>query len=190
MQSLLDIIGATIIGGLLMVTMFTSMITIQENNMILKGEMQIITELEYISNMIDDYYMDKIGYELPSTTEAFPVADQNEVWFNAKLDDGDNNIYLVKISTSGEVLPYGYPMNIVVTGLPDVGPIYLADNLVFAYFDVSGNEIDSATLASEPGRATIRSIQIEMVVYQGEYNTDTMRARTLVFTKYFPNLAI
>jgi len=173
-----------------MVTMFTSLITIQENNMILKGEMQIITELEYISNMIDDYYMDKIGYELPAITEAFPVADQNEVWFNTKLDDGDENIYLVKISTSGEVVNFGYPINIIITGQPDVGPIYLADNLVFTYYDVIGNEIDSATLATQPGRATIRSIQIEMVVYQGQYNTDTMRARTLVFTKYFPNLAI
>lgn len=173
-----------------MVTMFTSLITIQENNMILKGEMQIITELEYISNVIDDYYMDKIGYELPDLTEAFPVADQNEVWFNTKLDEGDNNIYLVKISTSGEVVSYGYPMNIIVTGQPDVGPIYLADNLVFSYFDLGGNEIDSATLATEPGRAMIRSIQIELVVYQGQYNTDTMRARTLMFRKYFPNLAI
>ena len=173
-----------------MVTMFTSMITIQENNMILKGEMQIIVELEYVSNIIDDYYMDKIGYELPATTEAFSLADQNEIWFNTKLDDGDNNIYLVKISTSSEEANLGYPMNIVVTGQPDIGPIYLADNLAFAYYDVSGNVIDSATLGTEPGRALIRSIQIEMEVYQGEYGADTMRARTLVFKKYFPNLAI
>ena len=173
-----------------MVTMFTSLITIQENNMILRGEMQIIIQLEYISNMVDDYYMDKIGYELPSATEAFPVADQNEVWFNTKLDDGDDNIYLVKISSSGEDVSYGYPMNIIVTGQPGISPIYLADNLVFAYFDVSGNEIDSATLATAPGRAAIRSIQIELKVYQGQYNTDTMRARTIVFSKYFPNLAI
>ena len=173
-----------------MVTMFTSLITIQENNMVLKSEMQIISELEYISNMVDDYYMDKIGYELPSAIEAFPVADQNEVWFNTKLDDGDDNIYLVKISTNGEEVPYGYPMNIIVTGQPDVSQIYLADDLVFTYFDVSGNEIDSATLATEPGRAMIRSIQIELKVYQGQYNTDTMRARTLVFSKYFPNLAL
>lgn len=173
-----------------MVTMFTSLITIQENNMILKGEMQIITELEYVSNIIDDYLMDKVGYELPEAVEAFPAALSNTVWLNTKLDEGDETIYLVKINTGGEDANFGYSLNMQIDGKPDIGPIYLAAPIEIIYFDIDGNEISSAALATAVGRAQIRSIQIILAVYQGQYNTDTMRARTLVIRKYFPNLAI
>jgi hypothetical protein len=190
MQSLLDIIGATIIGGLLMVTMFTSLITIQENNMILKGEMQIITELEYISNIIDDYLMDKIGYELPEAVEAFPDASSNNLWFNTKLDEGDETIYLVKIYSGSEDANLGYPLYMNIVDKPNIGPIYIAAPIEFTYNDINGNVIDAATLGTAVGRAGIRSIEIELIVYQGQYEADTMRARILVFRKYFPNLAI
>lgn len=190
MQSLLDIIGATIIGGMLMVTMFMALVTIQENNMILKGEMQIINNLEYVSNLIDNYYMEKIGYELPAGTEAFPVANQHEINFNSKLDDGDESIYLVEIYTSAEDEDYGYPLWIKVTGGNTVGPIWLSAPIEFSYFNISGTEIASASLQTVGGRDNVRSVEIELSIFQGEYNTDGMRSRTLVFKKYFPNLAI
>ncbi|MCF7919946.1 MAG: hypothetical protein K9N06_08540 [Candidatus Cloacimonetes bacterium] len=190
MQSLLDIIGATIIGGLLMITMFTSMITIQENNTLLRGEMQVINDLEYISNLIDSYYMDKIGYELPGAMEAFPLAQSNSIWFNTKVDVGDESIYLVKISTGPEETGLGYPLTIEWAGMPTVGPIYLGAPIEIEYYDVNGNVLIDAALVAAPIRANIRSVQIELTVYHGEYGTDTMRSRALVFRKYFPNLAI
>ena len=173
-----------------MITMFTSLITIQENNMILKGEMQIITELEYISNIMDDYLMDKIGYELPAGIEAFPNAISNEIWFNTKLDAGDETIYLVKINTGSEDASLGYPLYMRIVDKPNIGPIYIAEPIEFICNDIDGNVINAAALATVAGRAGIRSIQIELVVYQGQYGADTMRARNLVFRKYFPNLAI
>ncbi len=190
MQSLLDIIGATIIGGLLLVTMFTSLTTIQDNNMILKGEMQIINDLEFISNLIENQYMDKIGYELPDLTEAFPMAVINEVNFNTKIDDGDNTVYLVKIFTGIEDVDYGYPFWIEVTGGTNIGVIWLAEPIEFMYFDVNGIVINYNELQTVEGRARIRSIQTELSVFHGEYNTDSMRVRTLEFRKFFPNLAI
>jgi hypothetical protein len=190
MQSLLDIIGATIIGGMLLVTMFTSLITIQENNMMLKGEMQIINDLEYISNMIDNYYMEKIGYELPGGVEAFPLAESDEINFNTKIDDGDNTIYLVKIFTGNEDADYGYPLWIQVSGGTNIGPVWLSEPMEFRYYNVNGTELSTGALLTAAGRATIRSVEIVISVFHGEYNTDSMRARTLVFKKYFPNLAI
>lgn len=190
MQSLLDIIGATIIGGMLLVTMFMALVTIQENNMMLKGEMQIINNLEYISNLIDNYYMDKIGYELPAGIASFTAANPHEINFNTKIDDGDENIYLVEIYTSSEDTDYGYPLWIVVNGGSNVGPIWLSEPIGFSYFNIAGTEISSAALQTSGGRGTIRSVEIELSVYQGEYNTDRMRARTLIIKKYFPNLAI
>jgi len=158
MQSLLDIIGATIIGGLLLVTMFTSLITIQENNRLLQGEMQIITDMEYISDMIDNYFMEKIGYELPAGVEAFPKAEINEVNFNTKIGSGDDTIYLVKIFTGFEDDDYGYPFWIDVTGGTNVGVIWLADDIEFRYFDGNGGLISYIDLQTVAGRAQIIAI--------------------------------
>lgn len=190
MQSILDIIGATIIGGMLMITMFTALITIQENNLVLKGEMQVINDLEYISSIIDTYCLDKIGYELPGSTEAFTKATGDKVWLHTKLEDGDNSIYFMQIETDSEDEDRGYPMYIRITGKPNIGPIYLASPLSFTYFDVNGNTIASDVLATAAGRAQIRAIEIVLSVFHGEYNSENMRARSLAFRKYFPNLAI
>lgn len=190
MQSMLDIIGATIIGGMLMITMFTALITIQENNLVLKGEMQVINDLEYISSIIDTYCLDKVGYELPTNIEAFSKAVVDQLWINTKLEDSDNTIYFVKIGTGTEDEDRGYPMYIQITDKPNIGPIYLSAPLKFDYYDTDGNVIDSSTLATATGRAQIRAVEIVLNVFHGEYNSDSMRTRPLTFRKYFPNLAI
>ena len=190
MQSLLDIIGATIIGGLLMITMFTSMITIQENNRNLRGEMQIIEDIEHLSSLMNNYYMDKVGYELPIGTEAFPKAEADEVWFNTQIEEGDNTIYQVKIFTGTEDVDFGYPLTIEVVGGETISNVWLSAPLSYIYYDVNGNVLDYATLANAPARASIRSIETILNVFHGDYSSSSVHSRALVFRKYFPNLAI
>lgn len=189
MQSLLDIISATIIGGLLLIIMFSSIMTIQENTRVLRNEMELIDNLEFVSSLIGNYYMGKIGYENPSTN-IIQKAESNQFWFRTKLDDGDDTIYLVKIYTGYEDPDRGYPLTIFVENGQLTDNIWLAEPINFSFFDNNGNELDSSVLADTGGRQLIRSVQVTISVFHGVYNSNKMYVRELVFQQYFPNLAL
>jgi len=190
MQSIIDLIGATAIGGMLLITLFTSLITIQENNMTLRSEMEMVRQLEYVSGFINDYFLDKVGFQLPAGTEVFPKAKAKHLRVNTKLADGDDTIYLVRLYTAAKDDDYGYPFYIKHAGLPNIGPIWLAEKVNFKYYDVNEVELSNAELDTADGRARIRSVKTKLTLYYGEYNSESMVTRTIEFWKYFPNLEI
>jgi len=184
MSYLLDIIGSTIIAG--MVVMILLAININNTTsssalLFTTIEQQKITQVSEIIQY--DFY--KIGYL--TSGEKIAIADSNEIKFYADIDN-DTEIDSVHYYV-------GYTTDLSYTTNPDDKPLYrqrnYQDSLLaeipvvdfnLSYYDSIGNSLDYSSLTSSAGRNLIKSIKIKITVesdelYAEEYRTSEWKKK-------------
>ncbi len=184
MGYLLDIIGSTIIAGMVvMILMAVNINTTTASSAILFTtiEQRKITD---VSELIQyDFY--KIGYLIPG--EKIAVADSNEIKFYSDIDNNseiDSVHYYV-----------GYTSDLDYTSNPNDKPLYRQRNdqdsllteipvvdFQLSYFDSLGNSLDYSSLTNSAGRDLIKSIKIKITVesdelYADEYQTSEWKKK-------------
>lgn len=172
-STLLDIIGSTIIGAMLLMILFRMNDAAVENTYVYGGELLVQQNLVEVVTLLE-YDFRKIGYcadwqQIPDPSEAILSADSNDITFLTDLDS-DGNVDTLRYFT-------GPTSALAVTANPRDMMLYRVENnqtprganlgvtqFSMLYFDAIGNVIDfPVTVPSE-----IYTMQINITVENTE----------------------
>ena len=196
MSSLLDVIGATIAGSVVLLMIFTALFNIQV--------MSYNTQLQIsLSQMSEDLItgrkiggvdqpglesiLSKVGAGVPSTTDPIIEVTSNSFKFlgRTNLTSSISTFYFVQESQTSN----GFPLYVYQNDMsnPISGPFWMADTLAISYYDVNDNII------SAPGsnHGLIRSVEVNLTFFYNTYKPDIDKRfirHNIVFWKYFKNL--
>ncbi|MCO6473542.1 MAG: hypothetical protein PHW27_07980 [Melioribacteraceae bacterium] len=178
-SSLLDILGSTMIGALLLLILFRMNDVATENTFTHAAELQVQEGLvETITVLEHDFR--KMGYcsdwtKIPIPTRAIIRADTNDITFltdvkeSASISDvGDGDVDTIHYyagETSelpGTRNPYDFPLYRVVNGKNPRGANIGLTTFRLRYYDVDGKEL--STPISLPQTGAIHTIQIDIEI--------------------------
>jgi hypothetical protein len=163
MAYVLDIIGAAVLGGL--VILLTVAVNLQITTSASESFNSTLTQRDaVVSSEILEFDLYKMGYRVSGAKIA--IADSNEVKYHADLNnDGTADTIHYFLGTTSDM---SSTMN------PDDRPLYRALNsdapyissvvtdFEVAYLDAAGNQLDYDSLSSAVQRSNIRGIQTRL----------------------------
>lgn len=186
---ILDILGSTIIGGMLLVILMRMNDSAVENNYLYSGERIVQQNLVEVVRLLE-YDLRKIGYcynwqALPNPATAIIYADSNRISYLTDIVTtgypyGDGNIdtmhYFVGDTTELTVTPNPFDKLLyrVVNSNTTAGSNLGITQFKLTYYDASGTEITSMPASPPLG---IAAIQIDIAVenpaaYGNDYSAD------------------
>ena len=198
MASLLDVIGAAIVGSLVLLMMFTALFNMQvinyntqiQSNLSQMAEDLITGRTVGTANYLGlETYLSKVGAGVPETTDPITEATSISFKFLGKVNSTSSisTFYLIQEALTGN----GYPLYVyqddMSTGNHILGPFWLADSLEISYYDVSNNLISSP----DSNRDLIRSAEINLLFFHNTHIPDIDKrsiSHNIVLWKYFKNL--
>jgi hypothetical protein len=180
-SSLLDILGSTIIGGMLLLILFRLNDASAENTYNNSGELTSQQNIATVVQILENDFR-KIGFckdwnKIPFPSQAIILADTNKIKFLTDIE-GDKNVDTIYYYTgsTNEILSTPNPRDKylyrVVNGGPSVKVNLGVTEFRLTYFDVSDDSISSPVAV--PGQ--IHSMQINVAVenvaaYDNQYST-------------------
>ena len=147
MASILDVIGAAIVGSLVLLMMFTALFNMQ----VINYNTQIQVNLSQMSEDLItgrtvgsvnylglETYLSKVGAGVPETTDPIIEATSNSFKFLGKVNSTSSisTFYIVQEDSTSN----GYPLYVyqddMTTGNQILGPFWLAVPLEITYYDI------------------------------------------------------
>ena len=194
MSSILDVLGAAIVGSMVLLMIFSALFNIQvisHNTQLQISLSQMSEDLITGRKIGSDYhlglesFLSRVGAGVPDTT-AIIEATRNSfkfIWFNPIIDAVSTYYFVQEDSVSTD----GYPLYFYIDDMtnPVSGPFWLADSLKITYYDESHND------PTNPNHSDIRSIKVELPFFYNTYRADIDKKlirHNIVFWKYFKNL--
>jgi len=161
MNGFLDILGSTIIGGLLYLMLF------QVNARISSNASDILIGTFSTRNAVDagnllEYDISKVGYRVAS--DVITIAEEHRLEFWSDLYDADSTlkVYYFLGNTNeltGTTNPNDRPLYRQVAG-GDTLMVSVVSDFTITYFDSAHNVINYASLTTQVGRNTIRGTEL------------------------------
>ena len=194
MSSLLDVLGATITGSLVLLMMFTALFNIQviSHNTQLQISLSQMSEDLITGRTVGstnylglETYLSKVGAGVPSTTDPILVATSNSFKFLGRSNPSSaiNTYYFVQEDSTSNGYPLYVYQNDMTIGNQILGPFWLAVPLEIIYYDI--DNISTNILAD------IRSAEVSLTFFYNTYRSDIDKKfirHNIVFWKYFKNL--
>lgn len=180
MHSLLDVIGAVAIGGILLISMLNAMFTMQTNGNNLNNFLQLIKISEDVSDTIDSLYLARVGRGVDSL---FPILANSVNSFEfLTVNPTTNNLDTILITQEAHTQK-GYPLKVYRNSILEMGPFWLGDSLELKYYNSSEQEtsiIDSIRSLSMDAEytSTILPSEKKLLVVKNE----------IVIWKYFRSI--
>jgi hypothetical protein len=182
MNILLDIIGAVIICGLLMLTIFA--VNGNVSSFTMKNQMDLVSEesLTTMANMLDSD-LRKIGYGVSTPWTAIAVCDQTHLSFYSDINN-DGGIELVQYSI-GTTSQMGKTLNprdfklIRQVGNQTISAALGLTTFRFKYYGAWGDSLTS------PSPGTVKSIEVSLRA-EGAFPVDTTYAWTTLVDRIYP----
>ncbi len=178
---LLDILGSTVIGGILMMNLFQINNTAVENNYTGNGELIAQTNLSTIVQVLE-YDFRKIGYcadwqKIPIPTQAIISADSTSIKYLTDVDsDGNVDSMYYYLGPTSELTETPNPRDRllyrVVNNEAPVGVNLGVTEFSLCFFDVLGNLISFPITV--PGEIYTMQIDItveDVAAYDEQYST-------------------
>lgn len=196
MSSLLDVIGATISGSLVLLMIFSSLLNVQ----VISYNTQLQISLTQTSeDMITgrrvgntnrpgiDSYLSKVGAGVPEITD--PIIEATSISFKFLGQTNPTSSISTFHFVQENVTSDGFPLYVYLDDMsnPVSGPFWMSDSLSIQYYDVGNNLITSP----DSNHDLIRSIEVKVTFYYDTYQSDIDKRfikHTIVFWKYFKNL--
>jgi len=181
MGSMLDAIGALVIGGMILISIFNTMFNVNFLGYDLNMEFQLMKTSEQIVAGIDTLYLAKVGSGMGTSTGikvATPInfKYQYKATPQATVADEINIVQEAKATN-------GYPLKVYRNGKLELGPFWLADSLKFIYYSKSGNVTTNVD--------SVRSVRVRMN-FTYDYLSSGQGGRKIrydtTFWRYFENL--
>ena len=189
MNQILDILGATVIGGFILLMISSSNIRISDfSDEIL---LSTVTEMDAVESLeIIDFDIYKIGYGVSNNIKIVH-ADSNQITFYTDITspshpEGDGSLdsveYYIDMGSPLDLTnnPNDYPLFRIVnnTKKNQVGRV---TQFTLSYYDSLGNEMSYASLTSQSERNKIRTLNV-FVEYQASIALDS-NYKTIVWEK-------
>ena len=178
---LLDILGSTVIGGILMMNLFQINNTAVENNYTGNGELIAQTNLSTIVQVLEHDFR-KIGYcadwqKIPIPTQAIISADSTSIKYLTDVDsDGNVDSMYYYLGPTSELTETPNPRDRllyrVVNNEAPVGVNLGVTEFSLCFFDVLGNPISFPITV--PGEIYTMQIDItveDVAAYDEQYST-------------------
>lgn len=196
MASLLDVLGATIAGSLVLLMIFTSLFNIQVisyNTQLQIGLTKMSEDLITGRRVggIDqpglESILSKVGAGVSTSTDPIIEATSTSFKFLGQINPTSviSTFYFVQESETSD----GFPLYVYQNDMsnPFLGPFWLADTLEITYNDFNNNVIN----APDSNHDLIRSIEVNLAFFYNTYQPDIDKRlirHNVVFWKYFKNL--
>lgn len=193
MGAMLDVIGATIAGGVLILFILNSMFTIQALAFNTNMASNLIDITETVSSNLSTI-LDLVGSDIDSRPNAIWEADSTKFRFQAEFDVNDDGHLTDTDITIEQITDGNSNKQLLVYHDDDTNNILLGpfridnnDNLNFTYYDEFNNVIGSGASLND-----IRSVRVEIPFYDEGMNLTGSQQRDLVHNiviwKFFKNL--
>jgi len=196
MSSLLDVLGATIVGSLVLLMIFTSLFNMQAISYntqlqisLSKMSEDLITgrKIGNIDHLGLENILSKVGAGVPESTDPIIEANLNSFKFlgQTNLTSSISTYYFVQEDQTGN----GYPLYVYQNDMvnPISGPFWMSDPLEISYYDTNNNLIVSPNTNHD----LIRSIEVNLTFFYNTHQPDIdkrLLRHSIVFWKYFKNL--
>lgn len=194
MASLLDVIGAAIVGSLVLLMMFSSLFNMQvinyntqiQSNLSQMSEDLITGRSVGSTNYLGlETYLSKVGAGVPETTDPIIEATSNSFEFLGKVNSTSSisTFHFVQEALTSD----GYPLYVYQDGSQILGPFWLADSLDITYYDVSNNLVSSP----DSNHGSIRSVEVSLSFFYSTHQPEIDKrslTHNIVLWKYFKNL--
>ncbi len=196
MSSMLDVIGATIAGSVVLLMIFSALFNIQ----VISYNTQLQISLSQMSEDLItgrkvggldqpglESILSKVGAGVPSATDPIIEATSNSFKFlgRTNLTSSISTFHFVQESQTSN----GFPLYVYQNDMsnPISGPFWMADSLLISYYDVNNSIISS------PGsnHDLIRSVEVNLTFFYNTHQPDIDKRfirHNIVFWKYFKNL--
>ena len=196
MSSLLDILGATIAGTVVLIMIFSALFNIQvisHNTQLQISLSQMSEDLITGRKIGTTYYLglesilSKVGAGVPEATDPIIEATSNSFKFLGRSNPSSaiSTFYFIQESETSDGFPLYFYQDDMSNHIS--GPFWMADSLAILYYDQSNNLISSPN----SNHSDIRSIKVELPFFYNTYRSDIDKKfikHNVVFWKYFKNL--
>ena len=191
MGNMINVIGATAIGAMFLLTVLTGIFNAQAIGNNAKMQVTLTQVSEDVTDILNTYYMSRVGLGVYSG-DRITYASDDSLQFKSCLDDviGDDTEYTILITKdgNGDLVVYR-------NGVIDFGPFGLsdsADNLNFTYFKYDSSTGGDTEVASpNTNKSDILSVEVDLEfqyqTYKMESGVDYVRHK-IKFWSYFKNL--
>ena len=196
MASLLDVLGATIAGSLVLLMIFTSLFNIQVisyNTQLQIGLTKMSEDLITGRRVggIDqpgiESILSKVGAGVSTSTDPIIEATSSSFKFLGQSSPTSviSTFYFVQESETSD----GFPLYVYQNDMsnPFLGPFWMADTLEITYNDMNNNVVNNP----DSNHDMIRSIEVNLTFFYNTYRPDIDKKlirHNVVFWKYFKNL--
>ncbi|MFC1898059.1 hypothetical protein ACFLYJ_00645 [Candidatus Cloacimonadota bacterium] len=196
MNALLDALGATFTGGLILLMIFSAVTNMQ----ILSYNMQQQTILNQIAEDLISgktinnisfsglgYYLSKVGAGVPSGTDPIMVATSNSFKYRGRLTPSSpTNVFLI---SSEAAVNGAYPFYVYLQNMstPVLGPFWLADSLEITYYDETNTEIVNPDSNHGDIRSARFAFNFTLESFREDIDKRLVRYPAVIW-KYFKNL--
>ena len=189
MGSLLDAIGAAVIGSLLLISMFNAIFNVQAIGQNIKMLVTLYDVSDKVTSVIESY-LSKVGLDVDTTSAIIGAAAPDSFKFLGKMSLDTLLAVDTFLIVDGDSIPdKGYPLRLLRNDSLKLGPFYLSDTLKFTYY--TGNDDSLAFPIAQVYRDSIRYVKVEMEFSFDRFSTDPEKRKIrhrITFWKYFKNL--
>ena len=196
MSSMLDVLGATIAGSMVLLMIFTSLFNMQVMSYntelqigLIKMSEDLITgrKIGNIDRPGIESILSKVGAGVSSLTDPIIEATSTSFKFLGQTSPTSiiSTIHFVQESGTSE----GFPLYVYQDDMtnPILGPFWMADAMVVTYNDMHNNVI----MSPDSNHSLIRSVEVSLTFFYDTYQPDIDKRlirHNIVFWKYFKNL--
>jgi len=187
MGSMINVIGATAIGAMFLLTVLGGIFNAQA--IAYNAQMQVtLTQIsENVTEILNTYYLSRVGLGVYSN-DGITYASSDSLEFNSCLDGDTEYIVLITKDANDDLVVYR-------NGTLRFGPFNLSsntDNLKFTYFKYdSATGGDTEVASPNANRDDILSVEVDIEfqyqTYKMETGVDYVRHK-IKFWSYFKNL--
>ena len=196
MSSLLDVLGATVVGSMVLLMIFTSLFNMQVigyNTQLQIGLTKMSEDLitGRKTGSIDqpgiESILSKVGAGVSTSTDPIIEATSISFKFLGQINPTSSvsTFYFVQESGTSE----GFPLYVYQNDMsnPIIGPFWMADTLEITYIDMNNNVVNTP----DSNHDIIRAIEVNLTFFYDTYQSDIDKRlvrHNIVFWKYFKNL--
>ncbi len=151
MGVIFDILGAVVIGTIVLMTIITSILNFQEFHYNIRTMITMAESGEKIVEMFDKHYLSNI--------ERIDWISPSKIYLKGKLDLTEVDSIIVEIGKTKQ--DFGYPVSIKVVNMANNSvdtnllPLLVSDTLAFTFYDINMNVV-----TSNDSLSSIRNIRV------------------------------
>jgi len=192
MSALIDAIGALVIGGILILTMVNSIFNIHAQSVDIEQQLILSQISENIAKIVTGYLSRAGAGETGSIMDSTGV---HRLKFSASDSTYTSTLKTFDI-IQGDSTQFGYPLEVYVDNVKELGPFYLSEEMTITYFDGNNNVINLVNgMVPSANLGNLRNMRLELEFFYDAFSPPDIPSLTreepknrIVLWRYFINM--